>query len=134
MRTVRASWQPDALCAALLYGCAALVFPLHLGWTGASWGGFAAYLGAAAVLYWAGDALARPRINALAPLPQSLLVVLAIGIPAVLAFAAGSLAGPAEEALDEQTCRAIGASEMDSAAAERNDTFDLTADCAVAGA
>lgn len=128
-RTRQSIWQPDAALGVPVYGCAAVLFPLHLGWTGNSWAGFAAYLCIATLLFCAVDAFARPRLNRLSLFSESLLVLLAIGLPATLAFAAGSLAGPIDEALDEEVCRSNGAIEEDTLKAESNDTFDVTPDC-----
>lgn len=128
-RARQSTWQPDAAFGVPVYGCAAVLFPLHLGWTGNSWAGFAAYLGLATLMFCAVDAFARPRLNRLSLLSESLLVLLAIGLPATLAFAAGSWAGPIDEALDEEVCRATGAAELDTLEAESDDTFDITPDC-----
>lgn len=129
MRQTATSWQPDAALGIPVYGCAAVIFPLHLGWTGTPWVGFAVYLGLVVMLFAAVDAVARPRLNKLPVVLQSLLLVLAIGMPAALAFAVGSFAGSLEETMDEKACMSVGATEDDSFAAESNDTFDLTPDC-----
>ncbi|QYU68889.1 hypothetical protein J4558_01725 [Leptolyngbya sp. 15MV] len=133
MRQRQISWQPDAALGIPVYGCAALVFPLHLGWTGSPWAAFAAYLALATLLFWAVDRLARPRLNQLPTFPQGMLFLLAIGIPATFAFAIGTLLGPIDERLDEQACQLIGATENDMFGVEGNDTFDLTPDCIFEG-
>lgn len=127
------TWQPNVALGVPVYGCAAIVFPLHLGWIGASWADLALYLGFAALLISAADALAAPRLNRLPFVPQSALILLAIGAPAALAFAIGSFAGPIDEAMDERACLAAGAGEEDSPQAEGDDTFDLTPDCTIDG-
>jgi hypothetical protein len=125
-------FREPTLCFGLpVYLFAALLFPLHLGWTGTSLGSFAGYLVAAAILFSVADAIAQPAFYARwrALVPQSVLSLLALGAPAALAFATGSALGPVDEAEDEQFCAAQGLVELDSAEAEADDTYDLTADC-----
>jgi hypothetical protein len=126
--------REPSLCFGLpVYLFAAFLFPLHLGWVGTSPGSFVAYLVAAAILFSIADAIAQPafyrRRGAL--VPQSFLSLLAIGVPAALAFAAGAALGPVDEAMDEEFCAAQGTAELDSVAAEADDTYDVTADCAM---
>lgn len=126
-------FREPSLCFGLpVYLFAALLFPLHLGWTGSSLGSFAGYLVAAAILFSIADAIAQPAFYAKwsALIPQSILSLLAIGVPAALAFAAGSAIGPVDEAADGQVCAAQGLAEVDSPEAEADDTYDVTADCA----
>ena len=125
----RTIWHPNVALGVPVFGCAAIVFPLHLGWMGASWVDLAIYIAFAALLFSAVDALAAPRLNRLPLAPQSVLILLAIAAPGALAFAVGSIAGPIDETMDERTCLAAGAGEEDSLAAEDDDTFDLTPDC-----
>ena len=61
---------------------------------------------------------------------QAILTFFALAVPAVLAFSIGSLAGPVDETLDEGICASRGTTEVDTAAAEADDTFDVTPDCA----
>jgi hypothetical protein len=60
---------------------------------------------------------------------QLVLSFLALVVPSLLAFAIGAIIGPIEEAYDESVCANRGARESDSAEAESDDTFDVTADC-----
>lgn len=129
MRQTATSWKPDTALGVPVYGCAAIIFPLHLGWTGTPWVGFAIYLGLVVALFSGVDAFARPRVNKLPIVSQSLLFFLAIGTPAALTFAVGSFAGSIDEAMDEKACLSVGATEDDSFRAESDDTFDITPDC-----
>ena len=125
--------REPSLCFGLpVYLFAAVLFPLHLGWTGASLAGFGAYLLAAAILFSMADAMTQPAFHAkwLALVPQAVLSFLALGVPAALAFGVGLAVGPVDEALDEEVCAARGSAEVDSIEAEADDTYDLTADCA----
>lgn len=116
-----------------VYGFAAVLFPLHLGWTGASWLAFAGYLLIAAALFSTADAVTQPALypSWLFVVPQSLLSLFALAIPASLAFAIGSNVGPVDEAWDGVVCASQGAAEADTREAESDDTFDMTADCVV---
>ena len=127
-------WREPALACGLPVSLlAALVFPLHLGWIGASWADFAAYLIVAAILLSSADALLRPKdYPGLAfVVPQVLLCLMALAVPAALAFEAGGWLGPVDEAIDEGVCASQGEAEADTAAAEADDTFDITPDCIV---
>ena len=124
--------EPSLCFGPPVYLFAAFLFPLHLGWTGSSLGSFAAYLVTAAILFSLADAIAQPGFYARwrALIPQSVLSLLAIGVPAGLAFAAGTTMGPVDEAADEQVCAVQGLDELDSPEAEADDTYDVIADCA----
>jgi hypothetical protein len=124
--------REPSLCFGLpVYLVAAIVLPLHLGWTGASLSFLAVYLVIAAGLFSLADAVLHrslyPRLAAL--VTQAVMSLLALAVPAALAFAVGSVVGPVEEAFDEEACAAQGAGEADTAAAEADDTFDVTPDC-----
>lgn len=124
--------REPSLCFGLpVYLFAVLLFPLHLGWTGASLPALAGYLVIAASLFTVADAVTNPSLYAKlsALLGQSLLSLLALAVPAVLAFHVGTLAGPIDEAWDEEACAAEGAAEADTPDAEADDTFDVTPDC-----
>jgi hypothetical protein len=114
-----------------MYGLAGIVFPLHLGWTGATWLGFAAYLAIAAGLLSVADAFLRREDYPgwATVVPQAVLSLTALAIPAALAFEVGALLGPVDEQFDEQVCASQGEGEADTAAAEADDTFDVTPDC-----
>lgn len=127
--------REPSLCFGLpVYLFAAFLFPLHLGWTGASLVGFASYLVFAAALFSIVDAALQPSFypRLASVIPQSFLSFLALAVPAGLAFAVGGAVGPVDEALDEGVCASQGASEADTAEAEADDTFDVTADCIAA--
>lgn len=111
---------------------AAVVFPLHLGWTGASIPAFGGYLLLAAILFAAGDAHRHWRFyDGWAMVgSQAILTFFALAVPAVLAFSIGSLVGPVDEALDESVCASRGTTEVDTPTAEADDAFDVTPDCA----
>ncbi len=123
--------EPSLSFGVPVFVCAAVVFPLHLGWTGATPGELLIYLAIAAALFSLADALGQSdfydRWHAV--IMQSLLSLCALALPALLAFAIGSAAGPVDEAFDEGICASQGAMEADDAIAESDDTFDVTADC-----
>jgi hypothetical protein len=126
--------EPSLSFSVPVFLCAALLFPLHLGWIGASPLDLVAYLAIAAVLFSITDSLLQPELYRRwdALIPQALLSMLALAVPAALAFAVGSLAGPVDEASDEEACASRGMAEVDTLDAESDDTFDVTADCAAA--
>lgn len=123
------SWQPDAACGMLVFGCATIIFPLHLGWTGASFASFAMYLALACSLFCTADLLSRPRANQLQILSQTFLWLLALAAPASLAYAAGSFLGPVDEAIEDSFCSSRQELGDDTLGAEDDDTFDVTPDC-----
>ena len=127
--------EPTLTLGVPVYICAAILFPLHLGWTGASWLAFAGYLVIAAALVSVADALEQPTFYPgwLSLIPQSLLTLLALAMPAALAFGMGSIVGPVDEAMDEQVCASRGAAEIDTPETEADDTFDVTPDCSGKG-
>lgn len=114
-----------------VYGAAAVVFPLHLGWTGASPGALAIYLLAATVLFSLRNALAEPSFypTRASVIAQALLILPALAVPAALAFTVGAVAGPIDETFDEEYCATRGATESDTPGSEADDTFDVTPDC-----
>ena len=126
--------EPSLSFGVPVYLFAALLFPLHLGWIGASPLELVGYLAIAAILFSTADAIAQPALYRrwVALLPQAVLSMLALAVPAALAFAVGSLAGPVDEASDEEVCASQGMAEVDTLDAEADDTFDVTADCAPA--
>ena len=128
--------EPSLSFGVPVYVCAAILFPLHLGWTGSSVLSLAGYLVIAAVIFSLADAAFQPTLYRrwVSLIPQSFLSLLALGLPATLAFGVGSIAGPVDEAFDEEACAVQGAAEIDSAEAESDDTFDVTPDCAPASA
>ena len=126
--------EPTLAFGLPVYAFAAILFPLHLGWIGTSWRDFAGYLVIAAILFSLVDALTQPASYPKwsSVIPQSLLSLMALAVPAVLAFALGSVVGPVDEALDEEVCASQGVAEADSVEAEADDSYDLSADCMVA--
>jgi len=123
--------EPSLSFGLPVYLFAAILVPLHLGWIGRSLPELLAYLVVAAAIFSIADALANRGLyeTARALLLQASLTLLALAAPAALAFAAGSIAGPVDEVLDEETCATQGAAESDSIEAESDDTFDVTPDC-----
>ena len=127
--------EPSVSMGAPVFLCAAVVFPLHLGWTGTSLPALAGYLLIAAVLFAVADVLTNGVAGTSwrALLPQALLSLMALSVPAAAAFYVGTLVGPVDEAFDEEACAAQGSGELDSFATEADDTFDVTPDCAERG-
>jgi len=123
--------EPSLSFGLPVYLFAAILVPLHLGWIGRSLPEFLLYLAVAAIIFSVADALSNRGLydSARALGVQATLSLLALVLPAALAFAAGSLAGPVDEELDEATCATQGNVESDSVAAESDDTFDVTPDC-----
>jgi hypothetical protein len=111
---------------------AVIVFPLHLGWTGASPFAFAGYLLIAGVLFSVADALLQPSFYPKwsAIISQSVLSLLGLAVPAGIFFLIGTAIGPVEEQLEDQYCAKRGTAEISDASAEADDTFDPTPDCA----
>lgn len=123
--------EPTFAFGVPVYLCAAIVFPLQLGWVGASWAAFAAYLLIAAALFAGVEQFLQGSLypNWVSLLPQTFLSLLALAVPSTLMFAIGAAVGPVDEVLDEGICAARGLLESDTAAAESDDLFDMTADC-----
>jgi hypothetical protein len=86
----------------------------------------------AAVLFSVMDAFFQPAFYPqwLALVTQSILSLLVLVVPAVLAFSIGSALGAIDETMDESACARQGSAEVDSVEAESDDTFDMTPDCA----
>ena len=124
--------EPSLAFGLPVYLCAAVLFPFHLGWTGASLLSLAGYLLVAAALFSLADAVAHRALYLkwAALIPQTVLSLLALALPAALAFSIGAALGPIDEALDEEECARQGVAEVDTIDAEADDTFDVTADCA----
>lgn len=123
--------EPSLSFGLPVYVCAAIIFPLHLGWTGTPPLAFAGYLVAASILFSVGDAYRHWSLYEGWPalVPQSVLTLMALAVPAALAFSVGAIAGPVDESLDEEVCASRGAAESDTTEAEADDTFDVTPDC-----
>jgi hypothetical protein len=134
-RAVVQSWilREPALCLGIpVYAFAALLFPLHLGWTGASVLMLGGYLVVAGGLFTLADVLTHRgfyrRWQEIAV--QSVLSLMTIALPALLAFAVGQAFDRSEEGLEDELCLMNGyASGSDSAEAEADDSLDVTPDC-----
>ena len=118
----------------LVWLCAAFVFPLHLGWLGASPAALLIYVGVATALLLSADAVHDPGFyrswNELRA--QSAPFLLAVAVPAAVAFSLGGALAPMEEALEDDVCRLGGFSETpESRLEELDDSFDITADCSL---
>lgn len=111
--------------------CAAVLFPFHLGWTGASLSALAGYLLIAALLFSLTDVMGHPSYYPrwLAIAPQSVLTVFALAVPAVAAFSLAAFLGPVEERLEDEVCASSGEVEMSDTGSEADDVLDVTADC-----
>ena len=90
--------------------CAAIVFPLQLGISGASLLSLMAYLAAAGTLLTLADALHDPDSyrNWQVAAFECALRVLGLAVPAALAFAFGLLAAPAEAGFEYGGCNDAG--------------------------
>ncbi len=88
--------DPASLLALPVWLCAAIVFPLQLGITGASLISLALYLAAAGTLLSLADAFHEPDGygNWQVALFECLLRILGLAIPAALAFALGAIVAP----------------------------------------
>jgi len=123
--------EPSLALGIPVYLCAVVAFPLHLGWLGVSWAGFASYVLLAAALFAVVDFVSQRSLypSLTSVVPQTLLSFLALAVPAALMFAIGAALGPLDETLGEEVCAAQGAMESDTPEAESDDLFDVTADC-----
>jgi hypothetical protein len=129
------SWmlREPALCLGIpVYAFAALLFPLHLGWSGASLLVLAGYLVIAGTLFTLADVLTHRgfyrRWQEI--VAQSVLSLLTIALPALLAFVVGQAFDRSEERFEDELCVMSGyAHGSDSAAAEADDSLDVTPDC-----
>lgn len=123
--------EPSLSFGLPVYLFAALLVPLHLGWIGASLLELVGYLVVAAAIFTVADAVTHPGlyVKRRALVAQAFLSLLALAVPAALAFSAGLLAGPVDEELDEEACASQGSGESDTLDAEADDTFDVTPDC-----
>lgn len=120
---------------AVVWLCAAFVFPLHLGLAGAPAVALVVYAAVAAGLLLAADILHDPVTyrGGGAVRSQAVPFLLAVAVPAVLAFAIGQALAPLEETLEEEVCQLGGYSAAPEGSMEElDDGFDMTADCAPA--
>lgn len=126
----RANWS----FGAAVWLCAALVFPLHLGWSGAPAMSLVVYCAVAAGLLLVADALHDPDTY-----PtwrelrfQAAPFLLAVAVPATVFFALGHVMAPAEASFEDDICRLGGFSPTpETPLEELDDSLDLTADCSL---
>jgi len=125
--------REPALClGAPVYLCAGFLFPLHLGWSGASYAMLAGYLALAGALFTAADAITQRgfyrRWQEICA--QSVLTVLTISLPALLLFSIGQVFDQSEEGMEDELCELSGyPGGSDALTAEVDDAVDPTPDC-----
>lgn len=126
--------RPSWSFGAAVWLCAAFVFPLHLGWSGAPAVSLVAYSAIAAGLLLVADALHDPEAY-----PswrelrfQAAPFLLAVAVPAAVAFALGQILAPAEASFEDDVCRLGGFSPTpETSLEELDDSLDITADCSL---
>ena len=129
------SWifREPALCLGIpVYLFASLVFPLHLGWSGASYLALAGYLGVTGVLFTGADVLTQRGFYRRwqEVCAQAVLTLLTISLPAVLLFSIGQMFDRSEEDMEDELCTMNGyAGGSDVAEEEVDDAIDMTPDC-----
>jgi hypothetical protein len=118
---------------AAVWLCAAFVFPLHLGTAGAPPWALIAYIALAGGLLLAADILQDPvayrgvgTVRA-----QASPFLMAVALPAALAFLLGQALAPLDNAVEEEdVCGLAGlAPTFEGSMQELDDGFDPTADC-----
>ncbi len=126
-------FKEPALCLGFpVYLCAGFLFPLHLGWSGATYAALAGYLGLAVALFTAADVMMERGLYRRWQeiCAQSVLTMLTIALPAVLLFAAGQAFDRSEEGMEDELCAMSGyAGGSDALAEEADDSVDPTPDC-----
>jgi hypothetical protein len=114
--------------------CAAFVFPLQLGWAGASAAALLAYVAVAGALLLAADILQDPATyrGPGAVRAQVGPFLLAVAAPAALAFLLGQALAPIDQAMEEeQVCELVGLTPtVEGSMQELDDGLDFNADCA----
>lgn len=129
------SWifREPALCLGFpVYLFAAFLFPLHLGWSGASYLALVGYLGVAGVLFTTADVLMQRGFYRewQEVCAQTVLTLLTISLPAVLFFSLGQVFDRSEEQMEDELCAMSGyAGGSDAAEVEADDAIDMTPDC-----
>lgn len=114
---------------------AALVLPFQLGTSGADALALVAYVLVAGLLFTAGDVVSGMTFPGGAGdmVGQALLRALGLAVPAALLFAAGQLAAPQAEELEDDVCAMGGFAEMpDGGEGSADMVLDGNADCAPA--
>src|SRR5690606_30543237 len=103
--------DPAVYLAMPVWLCAAIVFPLQIGVTGAPFGSLVLYLAAAGALLSLADALHDPPSygNWQVATFEWILQVLGLALPGALAFAFGTLVAPAEPIFEPVLCEAAEA-------------------------
>ena len=126
-------FREPALCLGFpVYLCAGFLFPLHLGWSGASYVTLAGYLALAGALFTAADAFNQRgfyrRWQEICA--QSVLTLLTISLPATLVFSVGQAFDRSEESMEDELCAMSGyPGGSDALVEEADDSVDPTPDC-----
>src|SRR5690606_42116257 len=105
LRTMLQHWllrEPSLSFGLPVFVCAAVVFPLHLGWIGVSMAAFGGYLLLATILFAAGDAHPHWRFYDRWSMigSQAILRFIALVVPGLLSISLGSLVTPRGAGLD----------------------------------
>jgi len=131
-------FREPALCLGLpVYLFAAFLFPLHLGWSGASYLELGGYLVVAVGLFATADVATQRRFYRRwqEVAAQSVLTLLTISLPAILVFSMGQVFDRSEEGMEDGLCELSGyAGGSDTVEAEADDAIDMTPDCVAASA
>ena len=126
-------FREPALCLGIpVYLFAALLFPLHLGWSGASFLALAGYLAIAGALFTGADVLTQRGFYRRwqEVCAQSVLTLLTLSLPAVLVFSIGQMFDRSEEGMEDELCAMSGyAGGSDAPEVEADDAIDVTPDC-----
>ena len=113
---------------------AAFVCPLHLGMAGVPATALAGYVAVATGLLLTADILQDPASYRRAGTvrAQGAPFLLAVAVPAILAFTTGQRLAPLDAPIEEEdVCALAGLAPTDEGSApELDDAFDLSADCA----
>jgi hypothetical protein len=127
-------FREPALCLGFpVYLCAGFLFPLNLGWGGASYLALGGYLLVAGVLFTAADVMTQRGFyrHWHDVCAQSVLTLLTISLPAVLLFSIGQMFDRSEERMEDELCAMNGyPGGSDAPDAEVDDAVDPTPDCA----
>ena len=126
-------FREPSLCLGFpVYLCAGFAFPLHLGWSGASYLVLAGYLALSGVLFTAADVATQRRFYRRWQeiCAQSVLTLLTLSLPALLVFSIGQAFDRSEEDMEDELCAMSGyASGSDALVEEADDSVDPTPDC-----
>lgn len=129
-------FREPALCLGFpVYLCAGFLFPLHLGWSGASYLALLGYLALAGGLFTAADSMNQRGFYRRwqEVCAQAVLTLLTISLPAVLVFSIGQAFDRSEEGMEDELCTMSGyAGGSDLPVEELDDSVDPTPDCVTA--